>query len=98
MDLRWLSEAIDVGQLSVTAAPRLRPAPPLVSGTTTRRAEPVAWGRALDLNGPWQLQVTPDTATLRDLSDDWQSIEVPFAPQSYRGGFKKTQLGNTHFL
>ncbi|CAK9116951.1 unnamed protein product [Durusdinium trenchii] len=92
---RFGVQALDVGRLALTSLPGPRAPAPLTSRAPggeefPARAEvsasvPTGAKRRMELNGIWQVQVTSDTVSLQELSEDWQSIEVPFAPQSYRG-------------
>ncbi|CAE7199168.1 unnamed protein product [Symbiodinium natans] len=91
LSCRYGVQALDVGQFSLAAAPGQRPAPPLTtlgSGEETPTWEPQLRRatQPISLNGPWQIQITTDTARQEDLVEGaWRTIEVPFPPQAYKG-------------
>eukprot|EP00439_Symbiodinium_sp_Y106_P053143 s1271_g7.t1 len=92
LSCRYSVQALDVGQLSLTAPPGTKPAAPLTtlgSKDQTPHWEPQLrriLGQHIPLNGLWEVQITTDTARLQDLVEGaWRTIEVPFAPQSHKG-------------
>ncbi|OLQ04824.1 Beta-galactosidase [Symbiodinium microadriaticum] len=92
LSCRYSVQALDVGQLSLTAPPGKKPAAPLTtlgsSGQTPHWAPRLhrTVAQHISLNGLWEVQITTDTARLQDLAEgDWRTIEVPFAPQSHKG-------------
>ncbi|CAJ1452601.1 unnamed protein product [Effrenium voratum] len=86
---RFGVQALDAGPLALTATPGPRPGPPLQTPKAEEFEEPRGLRPASQrhsLNGPWQVQVTLDSATPGQLQEEaWQAMEVPFAPQSHRG-------------